>query len=98
MRMNDATFLKRVREIAQEDSLVVLTQHAKRRLRQRHITRLDVIKCLLRGAVIEPASPSITGDWTAKIGYRMAGESINVVVAITLGHRGEYILVITAME
>ena len=92
MRMNDANALKLLREIAQDSGNVILVDHARKRMRQRKVTTVQIIECLRRGVVSEPVALDIHGNWKLTVAHRVAGKDLNVAVAIDLPSRA---LVIT---
>jgi hypothetical protein len=49
LRMNDASALKLLRDIAQDSGRVIFTQHARLRMRQRKVTPVQVLACLQHG-------------------------------------------------
>lgn len=61
MRMNDATALKVLREIAQDSAQVIFTHHARQRMRQRKVSPVQVLTCLQRGIVSEPVALDVHG-------------------------------------
>ena len=46
MRMNDASALKLLREIAEDSGRVIFTRHALQRMRQRKVSTAQVLTCL----------------------------------------------------
>ncbi len=93
MRMNDATALKLLREIAQDSSNVILTAHARLRMRQRKVTPVQIITCLQRGIVSEPVVLDMHGNWKLTVMHRVAGKDLNVAVAIDVPSRAIVITV-----
>lgn len=98
LRLSDAGFLKKLRVIAKESDRVVLTRHAKQRMKQRRINQRQVMECLRRGRVCEPAHLTIHGDWMATLEHRYAGDMVRVVVAIERQEDGELAVVVTVMH
>ena len=98
LRLSDAGFLKKLRVIAKESDRVVLTRHAKQRMKQRRINQRQVMQCLRRGRVCEPAHLTIHGDWMATLEHRYAGDMVRVVVAIERQEDGELAVVVTVMH
>lgn len=62
MRFSDAGFLKKLRIIVKDSDRVVLTKHAKQRMKQRRINQRQVMECLRKGHIREPAHLAIEGD------------------------------------
>lgn len=98
LHMSDAGFLAKLRAIAKDSGRVVLTPHAKRRMRQRKVSLLQVIECLRRGRIVEPAHLTIYGDWKATVEYLCAGDVVRVAVAIERQEDGELAVVVTVMD
>ena len=98
MRLSDAGCLKRLRASVKESDRVVLTRHAKQRMKQRRINQRQVMECLRKGRVCEPAHLTIHGDWMATLEHRYAGDMVRVVVAIERQEDGELAVVVTVMH
>lgn len=93
MRMNDATALKVLREIAQDSARVIFTDHAQKRMRKRKVSPMQVLTCLQRGIVSEPVALDVHGNWKLTVAHRVAGKDLNVAVAIDLPKRAIVITV-----
>lgn len=93
MRMNDATALKVLREIAEDSAQVIFTQHARLRMRQRKVSPVQVLACLQRGIVSEPVALDVHGNWKLTVTQRVAGKELNVAVAIDVPKRAIVITV-----
>ena len=93
LRMNDATALKVLREIAADSARVVFTHHALQRMRQRKVSTAQVLACLQRGIVAEPVALDLHGNWKLTVTHRAAGMELNVAVAIDLPKRAIVITV-----
>lgn len=98
LQPSDAGFLKKLRAIAQNSARVVLTGHARKRMRQRRIGLRQVIECLRRGRIAEPAHLTIHGDWKATVEHQCAGDTVRVAVAIERQEDGELAVVVTVMD
>ncbi len=96
--LNDANFLKRLRQAAADSSRVVVVQHAKQRMRERKINLNQVISCLQKGTVSEPAHLTHRGDWKATVTHRCAGDVIAVAVVLERKENGDYCIVVTVMR
>jgi len=86
---------KLIKEIAEDSSRVIFTAHAEKRMRQRKISRIQVMRCLTHGRVIEGPAPSIKGNWEMKMEVMSAGEIVTVVVALEKDDAGNYAVIIT---
>ena len=98
LRPGDAGFLKRLRAIVRDSDRVVLTIHAKQRMNQRRINQRQIMECLRRGRVSEPAHLTIQGDWKATLEHQHAGDLVRVVVVIERQEDGELAVVVTVMN
>jgi hypothetical protein len=98
LQLSDAGFLKKLRPIVQDSSRVVLTDHAKKRMRQRRINLRQVMECLKRGRIAESAHLTIQGDWKATLEHQYAGDMVRVAVAIERQEDGELAVVVTVMD
>lgn len=98
LRLSDAGFLRKLRGIVADSNRVVLTPHAKRRMSERRINLRQVLECLRRGRVVEPAHLTIHGDWKATVEHQCAGEVVRVAVAIEQQDDGELAVVVTVMD
>jgi uncharacterized protein DUF4258 len=97
-QMNDASLARKIAEIARDSSRVVPSPHAKRRMRQRHILLTQILDCLRRGSVIEPAHLDIRGCWKCTLEAIVAGDRIRVAAAVTKDEIGELVVVVTVMH
>jgi hypothetical protein len=93
MRMNDATAIKVLREIATDSARVILTDHARLRMRQRKVSPAQVLTCLQRGIISEPVALDPHGNWKLTVAHRVAGKDLNVAVAIDIPSRAIVITV-----
>ncbi len=87
--------LRIIRRLAQDSCNVFVTSHAKTRMRQRRITLAQVLACLRKGAICEPAHQDISGDWKCTMMYRWAGDEVSVAAALHRDEDGEWIAVVT---
>lgn len=98
LQLSDVGFLRKLRSIAADSARVVLTTHAKARMRQRRINLKQVLHCLQKGHIVEPAHLTIHGDWKATLEHQCAGDLVRVAVAIERQDDGELAVVVTVME
>ena len=98
MQLTDAGFLKKLRDISKDSYRVVLTKHAAQRMRKRRINLHQVMECLRKGRIYEPAHMTIQGDWKATVEHQCAGDVVRVAVAIERQDDGELAVVITVMD
>ena len=98
IQLSDASFIKKLRTIAKDSNRVVLTSHAKQRMIQRRINLRQVIECLRKGRISEPAHLTIQGDWKATVVHQYAGDVVKVAVAIEKQEDGDLAVVVTVMD
>ena len=98
IRLSDAGFIKKLRAIAKDSHRVVLTKHAKQRMGQRRINMHQVLDCLRKGRISEPAHLTIQGDWKATLEHQCAGDMVRVAVAIEKQEDGDLAVVVTVMD
>lgn len=98
LQISDPAFLKRVRAVAQDSHNVVLTKHAKQRMRERHINMSQVLDCLRKGTVSEPAHVDVHGNWKATLERQCAGDVVRVAVALERQEDGDLAVVVTVMD
>jgi hypothetical protein len=84
-----------VREIAKDSARVFFRPHAEARMRQRRITRTQVLRCLAYGGVAEGPGRDVKGNWTMTLEVLSAGELVTVVAALDRDEAGDMIVVIT---
>ena len=97
-RLSRPAALRLVHEIAQDSSRVILTTHAKRRMRERRITLPQVISCLLKGQLTEDPSMDAYGNWVCSLRWRHAGDYLRVAAAIKQdSNTGKKVVIITVM-
>lgn len=96
--MNDVSLKRKIAQIAADSSKVVVTPHAKKRMRTRRILLTQVLYCLRRGNVIEPAHQDINGCWKCTLETHVSGDVVKVAAAIDRDANGELVVVITVMH
>lgn len=87
--------LRIIRRLARDSCNVFVTSHAKKRMKQRRITLMQVLSCLRKGVITEPVHQDINGDWKCTMLYRWAGDEVSVATALRRGNEGEWIAVVT---
>jgi len=96
--MNDVSLKRKISQIASDSSRVVITPHAKKRMRKRRILLTQVLHCLRRGNVIEPAHQDIGGCWKCTLESHVSGDVVRVAAAVDRDADGELVVVITVMH
>ena len=86
-------------ELARDSANVFFTTHAEKRMRQRNITRTEVLRCLRAGHIVEGPSLSLKGNWEVKMQVASAGARISTVAALEYDETsGKYLVVITVFH
>lgn len=98
IQLTDVSFLKKLRGVAKDSHRVILTKHAKQRMKQRRINLRQLLECLRKGRIYEPAHLTIQGDWKATLEHQYAGDVVRVAVAIERQEDGDQAVVITVMD
>jgi len=96
--LNDANFLKRLRDVAADSARVKLTVHARERMGQRRLTLPQVLDCLRRGRIDESATLTMRGDWKATLHHQWAGDVVRVAVALRKTAGNDFAVVITVID
>jgi len=84
-----------IKTIAEISSRVFFTPHSIRRMEERGITRLQILRCLKSGRVTEGSSRNMTGNWEMRMEGVPLGEEIATVIELAHDAEGNRILVIT---
>jgi Domain of unknown function (DUF4258) len=93
--LNDANMLRLIRELANDSLNVFIEPHAKKRMKQRNITRTQVMACLLLGVIDEPAHTNIRGNWKCTLRHQHAGDVVRLVAVLEKDDAGDWIAVVT---
>lgn len=95
MELTPPLALRIIKEIAQDSAKVSFTDHAMKRMRARHITTSQVLRCLKHGSIAEGPARGTTGNWEFRMEVFSAGEPIAVAGALDNDGKGNYVIVIT---
>ena len=83
-----------IRHLAAESGSVFFTRHALARMRERQITRLQVLEVLQRGVIrLEPEPDIKTGHTLCRMERVITGRNIGVVLALEDASAGAGIVV-----
>lgn len=93
LRLNDGNALRLLRDIAADSSNVIFTRHARQRMRERKVSPKQVLDCLKLGIVSEPVALDVHGNWKLTVSHHVAGQQLNVAVAIDVPSRAIIITV-----
>lgn len=94
LKMSAPLALKIIREIAQDTSRIVIIEHAKKRMLQRHITQDQIYKCLRTGNLTEGPAKMPRGGWRCTMRRILAGDEVTVVAEFDSRDR---VLVVTVI-
>ena len=72
----------KLREVAKDSSKVFLTDHVRKRMKQRKITLPQILCCMEHGQFEEGPYRETNGSWKMKLSVVSAGDVINVVVVL----------------
>ncbi len=95
MPLNDANMLRIVRKLAQDTANVFIEPHARKRMRERRITRTQVYACLRSGVIDEAAHENIRGNWKCTLRHHHAGDLVRVTAVVQRDENGDWIAVVT---
>lgn len=84
-----------LRDCARDESKLFISQHARERMQERHITRKQVLACMEKGRISEGPYRDIKGDWKCNVEHYTAGNVITAAVAIKYNENGERIVIVT---
>jgi hypothetical protein len=87
--------LRIIRELAQDSGNVFIEPHAKKRMKQRQITLTQVLECLRKGSIDEPAHENIRGNWKCTLCLQHAGDLVRLVAVLEKDEKGDWIAVVT---
>ena len=97
--MNDETFRRQIAAVVATDSLrMIVPLHAKKQMRKRRVTDLQVLYVLRKGHVVEPAHQNIHGNWQCTLEALIAGDRIKVAAALLTEQNNKSVVVITVMN
>ncbi|ANN59636.1 hypothetical protein A9174_24915 [Mesorhizobium loti NZP2037] len=77
--------LKMIKLLAADTNNIVIVAHARKRGRQRRISRRQVELCVQRGSICEGPIMNAKGHWQVNMYRHAAGEEMECVVAIDWG-------------
>ena len=97
-KMNDAALKRRIAELARDSSNIIVTPHAKKRMRQRGILPTQLQQVLLKGLMYEGAHQDIYGCWKCTLELTVAGDLIRAAAALGEDKNNNKVIVITVMN
>ncbi len=95
MDLSPTTAKRLLSELARDSKRVFFTNHAEERMQQRGISRLQVLRCLQHGNLIEGPARDVHGKWVVTVEVLSAGDVVTVVAALDHDDAGNFVLVIT---
>ena len=91
--MSPGAALRHIRDIAADTGSIIVVAHARKRQRERGITRRQIELCVQKGTVTEGPFMNAHGNWQVTLFRHAAGEDLTCVVAIDWPSR---LIVVTA--
>ena len=67
MDLTAKTATQMVRTLAADSSQVFFTKHAEDRMKARKVTRMQVLRCLTKGLIVEGPAKSVKGNWEFRL-------------------------------
>ncbi len=86
-----------IRNSAADSANVVLTQHARLRMRQRHVSLAMVLETLRRGTMARPPEPDMRHPGL-KCEMRRFVAGVNVAVVVYVEHPAPRLVVVTVID
>ena len=80
--LSEAVAKSKLREIAKDSSKVFLTDHVRKRMKQRKITLPQILCCMEHGQFEEGPYRETNGSWKMKLSVVSAGDVISAVVVL----------------
>ncbi len=96
--MTDHALKRRIADLARDSANIIVTSHARERMRSRHILFTQIQQVLLRGAVVEPAHQDIYGCWKCTLQLTISGDAIKVAAALGEDENKNKVVVVTVMN
>ena len=96
--MTDQGLRARIAQLARDSANIIIVEHARKRMRQRHVLFTQVQQVLLRGKVVEPAHKDIHGCWKCTLRLTVSGDAIAVAAALGEDKNRNKVVVITVMH
>ena len=97
--LSSASAQRLIRELVKDDGTVFFSHHAETRMRQRNVSRPQVLSCLAKGRVAEGPSLGIKGNWEVAFEHCVSGDDLRVVVALEReATSATHLLVITVIR
>jgi len=87
---------KHIRKAAKDTSKIIITDHAKLRMRQRKVVYQEVIHCMRNGRLLAPAEPGNAGDLVCSM--NCYGSSRNIQVCVALSDENPRLIVVTVID
>lgn len=94
LQLSGRSALKIIRGCADDSGRVFFTPHAEKRMRERKITRPQVLTTLRKGKITEGPAVDIKGRWSCVVEHFCCGELVTVVVGVERDDEG-YVAIVT---
>lgn len=82
LRLTIPVALRQIRKIAEDSENILIVPHARKRGRQRSITRPQIEACVRKGTIQEGPFVNDKGNWQVTMYRHAAGEEVTCVIAI----------------
>lgn len=92
---NRNTVARAVKAIAADTKNIILTNHARDRMRERSITRIEINRCLQHGQQRGDGVQDEQGNWKVEMLHTVAGRRL-IVQAVVQEEGGSKVIVVTA--
>jgi len=96
--LNPVTAKQSIIAIASDTDKIIFTGHALKRMRQRKVSRAQVLKCLIHGFVSENPHMDIKGSWKLNITTVTAGQPLTVTAVLGKDSSGDNVIIITVFR
>ncbi|MBV7460599.1 MULTISPECIES: DUF4258 domain-containing protein [unclassified Acidovorax] len=84
IKLSNAQLEKRIRSVAEDSANVVITVHAKARMRERKVNVIAVYEALRKGTIKHPPEPNLgKQSLECRMEHYTAGKNVCVVVALS---------------
>jgi len=75
---------KHIRNLARDSAKVAIVLHASVRMRERKISRIEVLECLRQGVIRQTPEPDLKkGDLRCRMEHYVAGRDIAAIVSLS---------------
>lgn len=87
---------RHIRNAAKDTSKIIITDHAKLRMKQRKVVYQEVVHCMREGRLLNPAEPGKNGNLVCSM--NCYGSSRNIQVCVALSDEDPNLIVVTVID